>query len=161
MTLLIECLIGIVLFTIIVLSVALINPLYIIGDYPPEIIKKCEELKIIQKRQKRFTKKELIKKIIALILFVFLFAYIVYKFNNADTFFKGFINSYIIWLAIAWYDALILDCIFFCNIKRFRIPGTEDMKEYKDYWFHIKGSIRGSLIGLLACIIVGLFVMIF
>ena len=96
MTLLIECLIGIVLFTIIVLPMSLINPLYIIGDYPPEIIKRCEELKIIPKRQKRFTKKELIKKVGALILFVFLFAYIVYKFNNADTFFKGFINSYII-----------------------------------------------------------------
>ena len=108
-----------------------------------------------------FTKKEIIKKVIASILFVTILAYIVYKFNGANTFASGFIDSYIIWLAVCWYDALTLDCIFCCNVKRFRIPGTEDMNEYKDYLFHIKGSIRGSLIGLPACMIVGLLVMVF
>ena len=161
MILFIECLIVIILFTIIVIPVALINPKYIVGDYPPEIVKRCIELNIIPERKTRFTKKEIIKKVIACILFVILLAYIVYKFNGANTFASGFINSYIIWLVVCWYDALILDCIFFCNVKRFRIPGTEDMNEYKDYLFHIKGSIRGSLIGLPACMIVGLLVMAF
>lgn len=161
MVLFIECIIAIVLFTIIVMPVALINPKYIVGDYPPEIVKRCIELNIIPERKTRFTKKEIIKKVIACILFVILLAYIVYKFNGANTFASGFINSYIIWLVVCWYDALILDCIFFCNVKRFRIPGTEDMNEYKDYLFHIKGSIRGSLIGLPACMIVGLLVMVF
>lgn len=159
MILFIECLIAIILFTIIVLPVALINPKYIVGDYPPEIIKRCVELKIIPERKTRFTKKEIIKKVIAFILFVAILAFIVYKFNGANTFMQGFINSYIIWLAVCWYDALILDCIFFCNVKRFRIPGTEDMKEYKDYLFHIKGSIRGSIIGIPACVLVGLLVL--
>ena len=161
MVLFIECIIAIALFTIIVMPVALINPKYIVGDYPPEIIKKCIELKIIPERKTRFTKKEIIKKVIACILFVIVLAYIVYKFNGANTFASGLINSYIIWLALCWYDALILDCIFFCNVKRFRIPGTEEMKEYKDYLFHIKGSIRGSLIGIPACMIVGLLIMVF
>lgn len=159
MILFIECLIAIILFTIIVLPVALINPKYIVGDYPPEIIKRCVELKIIPERKTRFTKKEIIKKVIAFILFVAILAFIVYKFNGANTFMQGFINSYIIWLSVCWYDALILDCIFFCNVKRFRIPGTEDMKEYKDYLFHIKGSIRGSIIGIPACVLVGLLVL--
>ena len=161
MTLLIECLAIIIVFTIIVIPVALINPKYIIGDYPPKIIEKCVELNIIPKRKSRFTKREIMKKIIALILFIIVFSYVVYRFNGADTFIKGFINSYIIWFSVCWYDALILDCILFCNIKKFRIPGTEDMKEYKDYWFHIRGSIRGSLIGIPACVLVGLLVMIF
>ena len=161
MTLLIECIIGIILFTIIVIPIALINPKYIVGDYPPEIIKRCIELKIIPERKQRFTKGELLKKIIAFIIFIPLLAFIVYNFNGANTFANGFIDSYIIWLAVCWYDALILDCIFFCNIKRFRISGTEDMKEYKNYWFHIKGSIRGNLIGIFACMLVGLLVMLF
>ena len=42
-----------------------------------------------------------------------------------------------------------------------KIPGTEDMKEYKDYWFHIKGSIRGSLIGIPACVLIGLLIILF
>ena len=161
MILLMECIIGIIIFTAIVIPIALKNPIFIVGDYPPEIVKKCIELKIIPERKKRFTKKELIKKIVASILFVILLTWIVDKFNGANTFLEGFINSYIIWLAVCWYDALILDCIFFCNFKRFRIAGTEDMKEYKNYWFHIKGSIRGSIIGLLACALVGLLVVIF
>ena len=65
-------------------------------------------------------------------------AYIVYKFNGANTFASGFFNSYIIWVAVCCYDGLILDCIFFCNIKRFRIPGTEDMKEYKRLFISYK-----------------------
>ena len=158
MILLIECIIGVLLFTAIVLPIALINPLYVIGDYPPKIIEKCIELKIIPQRETRFTKKEIIKKIFAMILFVFIFASVVHRFNGARTFFQGFINAYIIWVVIAWYDALVLDLIFFCNLKRFRIPGTEDMKEYKDYLFHIKGSIRGCLVGLPACALIGLLV---
>ena len=161
MVLFIECAIIIILFTAIAITIALINPLFIVGDYPPKIIEKCVELKLIPKREKRFTKKEIIKKFIALIIFIALFAFIVHKFNGANTFFDGFINSYIIWLAVCWYDALVLDFIFFCNFKRFRIPGTEDMEEYKDYWFHTKGSIRGSIIGIPACILVGLIVMLF
>ena len=164
MALLIECLAGIILFTIIILvafPIAIKNPEYIAGDYPPAVLEKCIELGIITKREKRLSKGEIIKKLVALVLFVVLLAFIVNKFNGAQSFLDVFINSYIIWFVVTWYDALVIDCIFFCNVKRFRIPGTEDMKEYKDYWFHIKGSIRGSLIGIPACMLVGLFVLIF
>ena len=68
MILFMECLIAILLFTAIVIPVALINPKYIDGDYPPAIIKRCIELKIIPERKTRFTKKEIIKKIIACML---------------------------------------------------------------------------------------------
>lgn len=159
MTLFLECVIAVALFTVIVIPIALINPLFVVGDYPPAIIKRCVELKIIPERKTRFTKKELFKKIIAMVLFVFLFAFVVHKVNGAETFLDGFIHSYIIWFVVCWWDAFILDCVLFCHLKRFRIPGTEDMKEYHDYLFHIKGSFRGSLIGIVACMIVGVIVM--
>ena len=73
---------------------------------------------------------------------------------------QGFGYTFVIWLAITWYDALILDCLWFCHSKRMRIPGTENMQEYGDYLFHIKASIIGTLIGLPACAIVGLVVQI-
>ena len=41
---------------------------------------------------------------------------------------------------------------------RQRIPGTEDMKEYKDYLFHIGQSCIGTLIGLPACAVIGALV---
>ncbi|MCR5055009.1 MAG: hypothetical protein K6A69_09225 [Lachnospiraceae bacterium] len=63
-------------------------------------------------------------------------------------------------MAITWFDALVLDCGWFCHSKQVRIPGTEDMKEYHDYLFHIKQSCIGSLIGVPACLIVGLAVVL-
>lgn len=161
MVLFIESIIGIALFTLIVVPMALKDPLSVIGDYPPAIRKRCEQLGLIEKREKLFSKKDLIKKGIAVIVLVVLSAFIMIKVNHASTFLQGFGWAYIIWLAITWYDALILDCGRFCHSKRMRIPGTEDMKEYHDYLFHIKESCIGTLIGLPACAAVGLIVMLF
>lgn len=157
----IESLIGIVLFTAVIVSLTLKNPLTSVGDYPPAIQKKCIELGLIGNRKKRFTKADYIRKGAALIVFAVLFAVVLRKFNGADTFLEGFGISYLIWLIIDWYDALVLDCIWFCHSKKVRIPGTEDMAEYKDYLFHIRQSCIGMLLGLPACLMVGLLVMMF
>lgn len=82
------------------------------------------------------------------------------KVNHVTTFLQGFGYTFIIWLSITWFDALILDCVWFCHSSKMRIPGTEDMKEYHDYLFHIKTSFVGTLIGIPACAIVGLLVML-
>ena len=156
----IESLIGIVLFTAVIVSLTLKNPLTSVGDYPPAIQKKCIELGLIEDRKKRYTKADYIRKGAALIVFAVLFAAVLRKFNGADTFLKGFGISYLIWLIIDWYDALVLDCIWFCHSKKARIPGTEDMAEYRDYLFHIRQSCIGMLLGLPACLLTGLFVML-
>lgn len=161
LTIIIESLIGIVLFTVIIVSLTLKNPLTSVGDYPPAIQKKCIELGLIEDREKRFTKADYVRKGAALVVVAALLAFAVHKFNGANTFLEGFAISYLIWLIIDWYDALVLDCIWFCHSKRVRIPGTEGMTEYKDYLFHIKESCIGMLLGLPACLLVGLFVMVF
>ena len=160
MMLKIESLIGIVLFTLIVIPAFLKNPLTRIGDYPPAIRKRCEELGLIKKRERQLSKAELVRKGIGVIVLIALAAFVMIKVNHATTFLQGFGWTYIIWLAITWYDALILDCGWFCHSKRVRISGTEDMKEYRGYLFHIKASCVGSLIGLPACAAVGLIVML-
>ena len=157
----IESLIGIVLFSAVIVSLTLKNPLTSVGDYPPAIQKKCIELGLIKDRKKRFTKADYIRKGAAIIVFAVFFALVLRKFNGADTFLKGFGISYLIWLIIDWYDALVLDCIWFCHSKKARIPETEDMAEYKDYLFHIRQSCIGMLLGLPACLLTGLFVIIF
>lgn len=161
LTILIESIIGTILFTAIIVFLTLKNPLTSVGDYPPAIRKKCIELGIIEDRKSRFTKADYIRKIAGLTVFAVVFAFVLRKFNGADTFLKGFGISYLIWLIIDWYDALVIDCIWFCHSKKVRIPGTEDMTEYKDYLFHIMQSCIGMLLGLPACLLVGLFVMLF
>jgi len=118
-------------------------------------------LGLIEDRKKRFTKADYIRKSVVIIAFAAFLAFVVHRFNGADTFWKGFGISYLIWLMIDWYDALILDCIWFCYSKKVRIPGTEDMEGYKDYLFHIMQSCIGMLLGLPACLLAGLLVMIF
>ena len=76
------------------------------------------------------------------------------------TFKQGFSESYVIWLVICWFDALVVDCGWFCHSPKVRIPGTEDMKEYHDYLFHIRQSLIGTLLGLPVCLLVGLFVQV-
>ena len=160
MLLLIESLIGIALFSLIVVPMGIKDPLAMIGDYPPAIRTRCEELGLIEKREQQLSKKELIKKGVAVIVLILIASLVMIKINHAATFLQGFAYTYIIWLAITWFDALAIDCVWFCHSQRMRIPGTEDMKEYHDYLFHIKHSAIGTLIGLPACAIVGLAVQI-
>ena len=61
------------------------------------------ELGLIEKREQRFTRADILRKGIALLAFVFIFAVILKQSNGADTFWKGFRDSYLIWLIIDWY----------------------------------------------------------
>ena len=155
----IECIIAIILFSVIVVPMTAKDPIGVISDYPPAIRKRCVELGLTKETEKRFETKDLIRKGIAIIVLVLVAALLMIKINHAESFLQGFGHTYIIWLSITWFDALVLDCGWFCHSKRVRIPGTEDMKEYHDYLFHIKQSCIGSLLGLPACAIVGLMVM--
>ena len=137
------------------------KPLSMIHDYPPAIQNKVKELGLITNEQKGYNKTGIIRKIIAIILFGLILSFVVYNFNGADTFFKGFGYSYLLWNIVNWWDAIVIDCLWFCHSKKVIIPGTEGMKEYKDYCFHIKGSLKGMLLCIPACLLVGLLVMIF
>ncbi len=160
MILFIESLIAIVLFSLIVVPMTAKNPIGVISDYPPAIRKRCIELGLTKETERRFEIKDLIRKGVAIIVLVLAAAFVLVKINHAENFLQGFGYAYIIWMSITWFDALVLDCVWFCHSKRVRIPGTEDMSEYHDYLFHIKQSCIGSLLGLPACLIVGLLVLL-
>lgn len=95
------------------------------------------------------------KKLAAAFLFAAIFAAIVYFVNGARSFAAGFGISYLIWTVVNWYDAFVIDCLWVCHDKRVRIPGTEDMKEYQDYWFHIRASLKGQVIGVPVALVAG------
>ncbi len=156
-TIIIETIILGLIFTIMVYQMSK-NPIKEIYNYPPKIQERVKSLK--QYKDKIPTQKKKISiKITASIIIILIISLIMKYINGYDTFFEGFIYSYIIWSIINWYDAIILDCAWFCHSKRFIIEGTEDMtKEYHNYWFHIRGTLIGEIIGLVVCIIVGLIV---
>ena len=157
MVFIIETIITIILFSLFCIISVKKNPLAWIDDYPPAIIKRCKELKIIEEDDKKRKGNFFISKLIKTILIVVLVTWVVIRFNHAKSFFDGFIITYSLWFIVAWYDALIIDCLWFCHDKSIRIPGTEDMdQEYHNYLFHIKMSGIGTLIGLPVAILVGI-----
>ena len=146
-----EIIIYCLLFTLMVYIMAN-DPIKTLYNYPPKIQERVKQIE--QYKGKIPTNND---KIIAKLFFSFIMRYI----NCYNTFIDGFKYSFLIWTVINLYDAIVLDCIWFCHSKRFIFKGTEDMiKEYHNYWFHIKGFFIGEIIGLIICLIVGFLVTI-
>ena len=156
MTVLIEIIIGCAVFGVFAIWNTARDPLAVISDYPPAIRQRCRELGLIENTEKHYSTKDYVRKGIAMILFAGIFAFVLSKINGIHSFKEGFLVSYLIWLAIAWFDALVIDSLWFTHSPKVRIPGTEDMKEYGDCMFHIKQSAIGSLLGLPVCLLTGL-----
>lgn len=155
MLILIECAVLCVLFTVAVVLVSLKDPLAGVHNWPPAIQQRAKELGLIQVEQMAGSKKVYAKKLVAALIIAIAFAAAIYFFNGARSFATGFGYSYLIWTAVNWYDAFLIDCLWACHDWRVRIPGTEDMKEYQDYWFHIKEGLKGQVLGLPVALLVG------
>lgn len=159
MIIVIETVILCMLFTLMVYAMSR-NPIKTLYNYPPKI---QERVKSLEKYKDKVptNKNKIAAKLCASAGIVVIASLIMRYINGYNTFFDGFIYSYIIWSVINWYDAIVLDCLWFCHDKQFVFAGTEDMiKEYHNYWFHIKGSLIGQILGLVVCLIVGLIVSI-
>ena len=59
--------------------------------------------------------------------YIFLQTVLAYYIGGARTFFEGWFHGYIMWVAEIWFDALVVDCLWFCHSKKMIIPGTEDL----------------------------------
>ena len=160
MVFLIECLVCIVIFTVMVVSLCNSDPLNFLPNFPPKLVERLKDLGIVKDEKK--SKSAYIRKGVACIIIVIVLSYILIRINKADTFLKGFLLSYGLWLVVDWYDALVLDCLWFCHNKKVRFKGTEDLiDEYQNYSFHIMQSVKGMLLGLPLCLIIGLIVNFF
>ena len=91
-----------------------------------------------------------------------LLGFLLVRVNSCTGFISAFLTGYGLWLIVDWYDALVLDCLWFCHSPVCIMAGTEDLTEaYHDYGYHIKASAAGMLIGLPVCLIAALAVKIF
>jgi hypothetical protein len=54
-------------------------------------------------------------------------------------------------------DLLLLDWVMFCLItpKFIIVPGTEEMKEYKDYAYHFRAFMKGTILSFAAGLAIG------
>ena len=155
MTFLIESLVACALFSLFVFLMSR-NPIKSIFNYPPAIIERCDQLGLVDASNRPGGVTFYVKKIVAMMVFGVLLGLLVKYVNGCTTFLCGVVTAYALWVVVNWFDALVLDCLWFCHDKHFVILGTEDMtKAYHDYWFHIKGALIGMLLGIPAALVAG------
>ena len=155
MTFLIESLVACALFTLFVFLMSR-NPIKSIFNYPPAIIERCDQLGLVDASNRPGGVVFYVKKIFAMMIFGVLLGLLVRYVNGCETFLCGALTAYALWVVVNWFDALVLDCLWFCHDKHFIIPGTEDMTAaYHDYRFHIKGALIGMLLGIPAALVAG------
>lgn len=155
MVLIIECIILCGIFTLMILPSLYKNPLNCIMSYPTAIRKRVESLPKYQPSIKKYKTKHITVKLL-FVLFCIIFMAIIAWLSGSRTFRDAFIHVFILFFAVNLYDLFILDIWIFCHSKRVIIPGTEDMvKDYKSPIYHIKGAIKGTLIGLIIAIASG------
>ena len=107
--------------------------------------------------KEKLTTMMIIKKVVVLIVFMFLFAWMLHL-AGAKTFIQGLLLTYTYAIALFAWDTFFLDWVLFANIKKIRLPGTEHMdKEYHQKWFHVKVCIPMipifAIVGVLSALI--------
>lgn len=156
MILIIQCIIGCIAFTMVLIPAA-INPAKYLSMYPLAVQKKVLELP--QYQQLVTTSNKKLKMLVIQSVAFIIVGIIICIIAEANTFLKAFVHMYLFFLTINIYDLLVIDWLIFCRSKKIRIPGTEEMdKEYKDYLFHFKVFLRGLILGLFIALIVAAFV---
>lgn len=133
-----ECALMCAVFGVSIFGMLLVNPVSFIGDYPPEIQAQYYSSQHKEAAKERVTFLTILRKVIAIIAFLFLFAWMAHQ-AGAETFVDGLLLVYGYMFVLAAFDTCFLDWVLFANIKRVRLPGTEDMdREYHQKWFHVK-----------------------
>lgn len=157
MVIAIESVILCLIFTIMVYIMSR-EPIKTLYNYPPKIQERVKSLD--QYKDKIPTEENKIgAKIGASILFLIILCVVLRYINGYTTFLESFGYGFLLWTIVNLYDAIVLDIIWFCHDKYFVFKGTEDMiKEYHNYWFHIKGFFIGEGLALIICSLAGVII---
>ena len=157
MILVIESIILCLLFTVMVYAMSR-EPIKTLYNYPPNIQERVKSLEEY-KDQIPTQENKIAAKLGASVLFVIILALLLRYVNGYRTFKEAFLYGFLLWTVVNLYDALVLDILWFCHDPHFVFKGTEDMvKDYHDYWFHLKGFFIGEGLALVVCALAGLVV---
>ena len=123
MLFLLESIGACVLFTLMLRIVMAGRQTAFVNDYPPVVTEKLRQLNLIaQKPPAR--KKDVIRKIIAVIVYAVAFALLLRYVNRIESFLTAMITAYGLWLVVAWYDFLVIDVLLAPLISSTRPPAS-------------------------------------
>ncbi|PKN92577.1 MAG: nitroreductase [Chloroflexi bacterium HGW-Chloroflexi-6] len=141
--------IYIAIATISLLGLVFYGPRLMLQDYPPAIKAIVPPKTDVEKRQSI-----LFGMPFLMVLLILPFVFVL---RLDETSFLGlFLHAFgVVWAFNLW-DWLVLDWLIFCTItpKAFVIPGSEGHPAYKDYAFHFRGFLIGTVFSLVIGVIV-------
>jgi hypothetical protein len=141
------------LFSALLLVMVKINPEMMLNDYPPDI--KARYGPASEKTQQQ-------RKPFVILFLLIVFGVPLLSIQRFDlmtggvpTFLDVFVIIFTLFLVFNIVDLLILDWLIFCTItpKFIVLPGTEGMAGYKDYGFHFRGFLKGTIICLVSALV--------
>ena len=156
MIFLIESVAACVIFTLLVKLLSYNRQEVFTNDYPPVVTDKLRELGLIAEKPPA-KKKDIIRKLTAMIVFALLFALLMRHVNGIETFWKAALTVYGLWLVVDWYDFLVMDILMAPFDKFYQASGISAFDK-SAIWFHFKGSLRGMALGIICAVLVGVLV---
>ena len=128
------------------------NPRYMMQDYPPEI---TADILAQTSEEKRAGMKYGLPFLLTLAVFPLLVG-LVFKFLGPASFVEIWLRIFILMFSFNLVDLVILDWLIFCSLTPsfMVLPGTEGHPGYKNYRFHFIGFLKGTLIVLVASLLI-------
>lgn len=136
------------------LAGALINPESMLNDYPPDIRAAYGPMSERARRVRTLVGIPFLLGVIALL--VISVATLIPKLGGQVSFLDVFTSTAIMLMVFNVVDLLILDWLLFVTLQPQMIvlPGTEGMAGYRDYGFHFRAFLRGTVMMLILSLIV-------
>ena len=156
MIFLIESTAACVIFTLLIKLISHNRQEVFTNDYPPVVTDRLRKLGLIAEKPPT-KKKDIVRKLTAMIVFAILFALLMRYVNGIETFREAALTVYGLWLVVDWYDFLVMDILLAPFDKFYQRSGVSAFDK-SAVWFHFKGSLRGTILGIFCALLVGLIV---
>ena len=156
MIFLIESVVACAIFTLLIKAISHNRQEIFINDYPPVVTDKLRTLGVIAEKPPAKIN-DVIRKLIALVVFAILFALLMRHVNRITAFGEAALTVYGLWLVVDWYDFLVMDILLAPFDKFYQASGVSAFDK-NAVLFHFKGSVRGMILGVFCALLVGLIV---
>ena len=140
--------------SVVLLGGMAINPRLYLQDYPKAIQKMVPPKTAKEKRQGTW-----VGLVFMLVLLggILLSTWLAKRAEPDATYWRLALHAFGVAFAFNLVDLLILDWLLFCTIQPsfMVIPGTEGAPAYRDYLYHLRASLTGTVISLVAGLLFG------
>ncbi len=143
-----------VLISVVLLGAMFLNVEIMLNDYPPDVKKVYGAERNPRTRGQR--------RVFSLLFLFVLFGVLCYSMVNLAestsvklTFLPLFVLVLVEIFTFNLWDLLVLDWLIFSTLqpKFIFLPGTESLAGYRDYFFHFKGFLIGTVISLVSALV--------